>query len=871
MYILELKILNLLANYKINNYSIVEIKISKDSPYFKYLKYEYPKSNIKEINDNFNRTYDFYITNKMGDLYIYLILNNKSLTVLVEELFIVIDGKKNLYEFEIDIAKYYYKQYIGNDLYSNQVVEGYSEYFYLINPANIVELSDIIGYLEKSGNIEKYDEEYYKFTGSSYFFVKRDNQISIQQDSQYRIEMTYIKQQDYGFPLLIGGKRYGYVHKRILSGFSNFINYPLDVWNQKKDISIFGIETYRGSFRKGVFNSDTSWGNGSNLTKDYCFGATLNYGDTLNNQIVYSKEYQIYKVDSVFFNGLHFYKSDTSNNYIKQTYEITNEYKKSLVIHFDFTIMDKFLNNLTIGFVSQNTNAIINLNISRVLNINIDNLYRIHMFDTINLIDYEENIIIPFEDFTVDMQILETKIILYIDNQIITVLDTNISLKNVFVQQGIPNNYTDITHFILNKIEQMEFYDDIYNNNFTNLVIPNITFQIPNSNQFIYKINRKIKANLPVKLIQQQSVYPYYYDFDHIVGEDYLIDLQHKNFMLKYTMRVSILDKMFSNLVNIDNIEDFLWRQTTPFYIREQVYLKDNFIYSAFVHTLQNIIQRLNDLQKRYGDVFDIYSQDLYVKRTFYLYINDIGILQDYLSGIEFNKQIYMLLSINFYKHIMYYTEYRGVYSCIDKILNDQFLNIAGLVQLYVFIFRKLRDIKLYEFTTQKKLINFKNFLNNNGYNTVFQKQKSYQYYMYEPIIGLIKNNIYIKLKYYKRIQSMSLLESIIESEIDKYLQSSVYRGIIIVYDDYLIKSQNLEEQIKTFFDFIKKYYLPQNIEIIYIKLSELNINLSEIQNKNNNINDFGNFEFNTFNDFYSQINSLLASDSINNGRCDSI
>jgi hypothetical protein len=30
-----------------------------------------------------------------------------------------------------------------------------------------------------------------------------------------------------------------------------------------------------------------------------------------------------------------------------------------------------------------------------------------------------------------------------------------------------------------------------------------------------------------------------------------------------------------------------------------------------------------------------------------------------------------MLLSINFYKHIMYYTEYSGLYSCIDKILND--------------------------------------------------------------------------------------------------------------------------------------------------------------------------------------------------------
>ena len=869
MLIVEIDVLDILNNnYIIEENCTILIKIKKDNPYWNKLSFSYPKSNIQKITDNFNRELPFFIRLKNDNYYIYLNLLYLYNDEPVNKLYIIVDKINLLYEFQKP-QELYYKKISDIQLYSDiENIDGNKDYvYYFDNPFNTTITEYVINEDQiKELDITPYVQDFSNIKKSTSILFK--DIIDIDVNDLYRVEMKYLIPQDYSYPTILGGIRYN-TNGDIIGGFNNGTGFSYDGWDYFLDRNELDYDKIYGVFRYGVLDTNYGWGKGLNITNQYKFGIFQNFNDPYEKQHLIIEDQKFYNIIPEVYTGLHLYKNDESNQIQKITYNINDSLlQKHLNIKLKFTKIDltntdftMFLysyshsNNIQISIEKQNKNPLAVLNQE----------YHITLLDSASTQDYHSYIVLDKNDFTFIFKTTNDKILVYLNDKLIFELDSSFFYINKLqIQVGKENIFTSNSHIILDYISVVKSYNKKFDSNYNEIDYPSIDVS-EHSSIIFNTINNMVVSHIPLKIKQEQNIYPYLYNFEE-VGEEYLLDLQYKNYFRKYTQRVSVLDELFQIDNDIKDIENYLWRQNTPFYIREEAFENENFVYTIFVHSLQNVIQKLKYISDEFGNVFDPYNSELYIKRTFYYYINDIGILQDYLSGIEFNSQIYMLLSINFYKHIMYYTEYSGLYSCIDKILNDQFSNISSIVQLYVFIFRKLKDVEIYEFSSNKKIINFKNFLKNDGFYNVFHKQKINQFIQYKEYINNYSKKLYIMSKFVKGVISENILDNIINVSIDSLLQSSIYRSLIVVYDDFLVRSYNMEESIFTFFEFIKNHYLPQNMDIIFIKQSEFSISLNDIENKQHNIKDFGIFEFNTLTEFYTKINNLFSKDTITNG-----
>ena len=109
--------------------------------------------------------------------------------------------------------------------------------------------------------------------------------------------------------------------------------------------------------------------------------------------------------------------------------------------------------------------------------------------------------------------------------------------------------------------------------------------------------------------------------------------------------------------------------------------------------------------------------------------------------------------------------------------------------------------IKLFNIETPIAVSNFATLANDGFYN-IFYKQKNNQYAQYIQYITDYVKRIYKNSKYTNGIISENTIDIHINNSIDSLLQSSLYRSLIIVYDDFLVRSYNIEESIFTFFKF---------------------------------------------------------------------
>lgn len=866
MFIIELDIIKLLEqNYLIVEDCTILIKIQSNSPYWNKLSYDYPKSNIKKIIDNFNRELQFIVKIVDDIYYIYLNVKYSYSREIVNKIYIFLDKINLLYNF-YNPSDLYYKKIEGNNLYSEiKEIEGNTNFiYYFDNPILNRDSTYIIS--QDNFNNLVLNKDIPDISKLSFpIEILYNEKIQINPMILYKTEAKYLLTNDYNFPIILGGIRYN-INGKQLGGFNNILNFKNDNWEYFLDKNDFDFNGIYGTIRYGILDTNYGWGKGLNLTAEYMFGIFQNFDDFLMKQKIILDSQKFYTFNQDTHHGLHLYKNDYSNSFQKINYVLNNDItQKNLQVKIKFTNVDSQISNFKIVLTSLFQLYNIEFNFSKS---SVENEYLVNVQSQNIITPIFNSVLINKSDFTFVFKTTDNNLLLYINNNLFTQIPiSNFYIYSIQLQVGEQNSFSNKSHISIDYISIIKQFNEKLDFDYTINEIPSIELN-NNANAYISYHNTKkiISSYIPIKLVQKQNIYPYIYNFEE-QGEEFLLDLQYKNYFRKYTLMVSILDKLFQKEKDIVNIENYIWRQNTPFYIREETYMNENFVYTIFVHSLQNIIQKLKYISEEFGNVFDPYNSELYIKRAFYYYINDIGILQEYLSGIEFNSQIYMLLSINFYKHIMYYTEYSGLYSCIDKILNDQFANISSIVQLYVFVFRQLKNVEIYEFTSNKKRIKFKEFLANDGFYNIFYKQKNNQYAQYIQYITDYVKRIYKNSKYTNGIISENTIDIHINNSIDSLLQSSLYRSLIIVYDDFLVRSYNIEESIFTFFKFIKNQYLPQNMDIIFIKQSEFSLILNDVENKQHNIKDVITFNFNTLTELYSSIQTLINSENFVNGR----
>jgi hypothetical protein len=79
----------------------------------------------------------------------------------------------------------------------------------------------------------------------------------------------------------------------------------------------------------------------------------------------------------------------------------------------------------------------------------------------------------------------------------------------------------------------------------------------------------------------------------------------------------------------------------------------------------------MDTLGKRFGDLFNPFQTDMFLKKTLYFQFKDLNILKDYFNLVENNMQIFTLLSLEFFKEVMEYYVNRGTISQIKRIFNN--------------------------------------------------------------------------------------------------------------------------------------------------------------------------------------------------------
>ena len=847
---------------------LIKLSVVSTDECYEYIYYDYPYTNIK-IRDDLGNYLTFYMDNSDLCYNLYVNVND------VSSLFVEISNKyKN---FTVDNCYSPYSVNIENvNLFNNQQFDGNNTYlFYIGTENNYISYTNLIQdyeKLNKTGDVQISDN-IVTLIGNQSLFDKQNKVIINPQYKYFQIMKYNPITISSDTKIMFGGVRYNQLNK-LVGGFSDDILYRYDVWDQFEDVNIGEITRY-GNFRYGINEQNSSWGNGDNTTKYYNFG--LSVFANPSEIILINKQVMLYQSPQLI-GGMHINKNDMSNNHIKLIYNIQDYTNRS--VKFCFTRLEEELSNLSLTFKQSSSGNSSNLNII----INKDNLqqykniYNLQIsdqqdFDGIQSLNFEKYNIELEDTFTIQIFNYKNCVIVYIND--IMIYNKNKQESIIFniqeVQQGIFGQFTGKTNLILNYIKSFNINNTINTTNISQYthnpmeLIPNIIID-GQQNSSIFKhqnIICQVDYYLPVSIKLQENIYPYLYKFGEI-GEEYLNTLQYNNYYIKYTSRSSILEKIYSKVLNIESIENFMWRQTTPFYIREENYQNDLKYFSLFIHVMSNITQRVENITDRFQDLSFPYQTDLYNKRTLYLYLNDIGLLKDFIN-LENDKQIYNLISINFYKNIIYYNEFRGLYDPIDKILDDQLKDISASLQLYIVIFRKLRDVIVYEYSSKQNIIKFKQFLQDGGSEIIFNKQK-FQYMVSEKdyIIGLDKE-LYKKFKFVDGINDYRISE-ILQSYKYEYVNHLIYRSMIVIYDDFLVDNYNLEESIVNFLRFIKENFLPQNMEIILVKMSELDLDLRDEMNREQFNYNYATFNFNmllsNYNNYY-----MNNSNNFNSGK----
>lgn len=424
-------------------------------------------------------------------------------------------------------------------------------------------------------------------------------------------------------------------------------------------------------------------------------------------------------------------------------------------------------------------------------------------------------------------------IYLYQQNHVVDIFKTtslnSVLFDKLYIMLGIPNTKTGKSQILLENTQFIPIYQDKSISQFE-FVLENQYLNFNSYDSDYQEFDNIVESNIPQKLKTIQEIYPYRIQDDD--NEQYLDNIFFKNVLINYSWRIPILDKVtkYTNLNNIretittnstvrydnqysSNIENYIWRQLTPFYIRKMQYDDETQIWTLNVRTFTDYLERIYNLTDRFGDLFHPYDNDMYIKRTFYNQLNDFGLFKEFVKDVELNTKIYIFLSLEFYKYISNYFVQRGTRQNVSKILDHQFKNIGQILQMFVVKYNQLSNVEVrsYQSTIEKE--KFMDYFNNNGKYEVFEKQKIQIQDKYPHLISRLKNDIILKLKQ----RNEEITDERINEEVDKVIENQVYRNLIVVLNRNNLKTQDLLSQIEKFFGFISDNFLPQNMDILYI------------------------------------------------------
>lgn len=352
-----------------------------------------------------------------------------------------------------------------------------------------------------------------------------------------------------------------------------------------------------------------------------------------------------------------------------------------------------------------------------------------------------------------------------------------------------------------------------------------------------------ITGNIQQKFPIQNIKLLYKYDFTDIINESYILDLQYKNYIITYSSGITIFDRFEIDWEQMDLQKDFFYRQLTPYFVQDETIDNKNKLFSLFQESMLQFINKSEQLMYRYGDLFNPYDSDVYLKRTFYMYLLDIDIFDEFSFKIEQNTQIYQLLSLEFFKTLQKNYVNRGIIENIDDLLDNSFKNLQSILQLYQIIFNETYGVHINSYQSAQNQKDFYSYCKDGGIQIIFEKQKQEMYKKYEDYIDNIYGEIskFYHLNY--KIDNQDVIDNIKTDVVDDLLQKQVYRQLVIVYDSYQMRTVNIKNQLIQFMDFIYKQYLPINMEVIFIDLQQLSSDLTTDRQKQY---DFVHFTFNS-------------------------
>lgn len=439
------------------------------------------------------------------------------------------------------------------------------------------------------------------------------------------------------------------------------------------------------------------------------------------------------------------------------------------------------------------------------------------------------------------IRIHQDKIFFYCNNILLKSYNINpqdFILSDLFFQVGLINSFSEQSLFYLHDINVYPIYKYKiqYSDNYSDQFVE-YDFDSNDCEEFDFKKFSHVET--PTKIKLENITFPYNYDFPEFVGES-SIDIQFKNYFLSFSKRVSILNKILYNKDVLSNIENYIWRQTTPNFIREQQYEDDKYLWSEFVHVMQDFIQKLDLLSKNFGDLFHPFQTDMYLKKTLYFRFKSLNILEDYFNMVENNYQIFTLLSLEFFKEILEYYVHRGKTEQMKVIFDNQFKNLSQSLELYLFYFSQNSDIEILPYQYPTKLDSFNNFIKTGGLGKIFEQQKTQLYDKNISYFKSLRKELYKSYKNKRLMNDDYEINNIIDDMIDGMLKNQVYRHIIVVFDKKSLQMNDFRESLNKFFTFIKNEFLPQNMDFLFLE----NV-IEDIDTENQNIFDFSQLRFN--------------------------
>lgn len=446
---------------------------------------------------------------------------------------------------------------------------------------------------------------------------------------------------------------------------------------------------------------------------------------------------------------------------------------------------------------------------------------------------------------TLEFIIHSTSIELKVNNIQISLFDTFqidefFAIDNTYIKQEQDSGQGRFTKF---NYESMTIYDIYYSQLSYSigrfLTLQAVAINDDDINEQENFIVGQIQSRLPIQNIKLL----YDYDFSDIINENYILNLQYKNYIISYSTGITILDRFDIDWEQMGIQKEYFYRQLTPFFVQDETIDNKNKLFSLFQESMLQFMNKQEQLMDRYGDLFNPYDSDIYMKKTFYMYLLDIDIFEEFSFKIEQNTQIYQLLSLEFFKSLQKNYVNRGLVSNIDELLDNSFKNLSSVLQLYQVLFNETYGVHINSYQQVSNQKDFYSYCKDGGIQIIFEKQKQELYKKYEDYISGIYKEISQFYLLNNKIETQEIINGIRTEIVDNLLQKSVYRQLVIVYDSQQMRTVNIKNQLIQFMDFIYRQYLPINMEIIFIDLYQLPSNLTTDRSKQY---DFVHFTFNS-------------------------